>query len=212
MTEVRRDDYASMSARARALLEAGNSQDEVLRGCYGVPFPDETFAMAELIAEDKEPGNGLYTNRPWKLLIPLDRGGPPAEPTPLIDGDEKRVFGLDSSLVPLMVLYGEYYEYGGVMLCYRLEELEARRSTIFGFQSDLSDGAVAKRYGDSLAAVLHASFADSVRRLEKEYASPNNRGAGSLDKFELDGERKNLACVDELIRRVAERKRPKLVP
>ena len=200
-----------MAAYARTLLEAGNSVHEVLRACYGVPFPDETFVLAQLIAENKEP-DGLYTNRPWKLLIPLDRGGPPAAPAPLIDEDERRVFALDSSLVPLMVLSGDYYEFGGTMLCYRLEELAAGRSTILGFQADLKDGAVAKRYGDSLATVIHADAADTVRRLEKEYSSPYNQGAGSLDKYELDCAREDLACAAELIQRVVQYRRPKLVP
>lgn len=208
---VRRDDYVSMATFARALVAAGKSQDDVLRDCYGVAFPDETFVIASLIAEDQAPG-GHYTNRPWKLLVPIERGGPPAQPAPLMDGEERRVFVLDASLVPLMILHGDYYEYGGAMLCYRVDELAAGRSTIFGFQRDLNDGSVARHYGDSLAAVLLASAADRVTRLETEYASPNNRGAGSLDEPELEGGRANLKRVQELIRRVAERKRPKLVP
>lgn len=159
-----------MATFARRLLEAGKSQYEVLEACYGVPFPEETFALAELIAEGREP-SALY------------------------------------------ILRGDFYEYAGVMLCYRLDDLAAGLSTIWGFQSDLmDDAAVAQQYGDSLAAVIHADCADTVRRVEKEYASPYNRGAGSLDKAELDGAREDLACAAELIRRTAERRRPRLVP
>lgn len=74
--EVRHDDYASMAALARACAEAGKTADETLRACYGVTFPEETFAIASLIVEGREPG-GRYTNRPWKLMIPLERGGRP---------------------------------------------------------------------------------------------------------------------------------------
>ncbi len=208
---VRRDDYVSMAAFARALLETGKSQDDVLRACYGVPFPDEALVIAELIAEDREP-RGRYTNRPWKLLISIERGGPPAEPAAFIDEEERRVFVLDAALVPLMMLRSDYYDYGGSMLCYRLDELDAGRSTVFGLQRDLKDGSVAKPCGESLGAALLASAAARVTRLEAEYASPYNRGAGSVDEPEVNGARAGLERVEELIRRTAERKRPKLVP
>jgi hypothetical protein len=206
---IDRNDYRAMAAHARSLLEAGKSQEDVLRSCYGVEFPAETFALAEMIAEGREP-NVVYTNLPWNLLIPLDHGGPPGEPDDLMESQERRVSKLDPSLVPLLILYGNHYERGGAMLCYRLEELAAGRSTIFGFQRALPDG-VAKLYGDSLAAVIRASDADRLQRLENEFASPGNYGGGALDIHELEDARENLATADELIRRVAERRRPKLV-
>ncbi|MEO7096850.1 MAG: hypothetical protein ABI175_26565 [Polyangiales bacterium] len=202
-------DYVAMATLARRLLEAGKSQSEVLEACYGVRFPEEVFALAELVAEGREP-SALYNYLPWNLLIPLERGGPPTDLE--ADDVEPRVFALDPSLVPLMILRGDFYEYAGAMICYRLDELAAGRTTIWGFQSDLMDDAVAKQYGDSIAAVIHAECADTVRRLENEYVSPYNRGAGSLDRAELDGARDNLARAEELIRRTAARRRPKLVP
>lgn len=207
----RRDDYVAMATFARRLHEEGKSPSDVLEACYGAPFPEETLALAELIAEHREP-NALYRALPWGLLIPLERGGPPAE---LEHADDAipRVFSLDPSLVPLLTLRGNFYEHAGVLLCYRLEDLAAERSTVWGFQRDLLDDfAVAKRYGDSLGTVIHAPCADTVRRLEAEYASPYNRGAGSLDRHELDGARNDLARAEELLRRTAERRRPKLVP
>jgi hypothetical protein len=41
---------------------------------------------------------------------------------------------------------------------------------------------VPARYGDSLVIVLHEHFAHALRRLQTEYDSPYNRGAGSTDE------------------------------
>ncbi|MBL9017611.1 MAG: hypothetical protein JNL83_25705 [Myxococcales bacterium] len=199
-----------MAARARALMESGARPDEVLHACYGVWFPEELFAFAELYAEDKEPNTRLV-NRPFNLIVPLDRGGPPAA-VDIFDELERRVYQLDPTLVPLMHVYGDFYEHGGTMVSYRLSDLAEGRSTIWGLQGDLlDDAAVATRLGDSLGEVLRADAADRLQHLEAEWASPYNYGAGSLDKCELDEGRENLAACEELIRRTAERRRPRLV-
>ena len=64
------NDYASMAQLARSLLEAGKSNDEILRACYGVPFPAETLVLAEMMRDDAEPA-GSFLTRPWALLTPL---------------------------------------------------------------------------------------------------------------------------------------------
>lgn len=190
-----------MAGRARQLLDAGNAPAEVLRVCYGVDFPAEFFVLSAMEAVDEAP-SALFCLRPWSLIVPLDRGGPPAEPNAL-DDDQVRVSELDPSAIALLILSGEDYRHGGQLLCYRREDLIAGRSTIIGFRRELEAGTRGRVVGDSLAAVIREHYADNVRNLEIEYASPHNRGAGTLDDFELDGARQNLACAEEFARRAA---------
>jgi hypothetical protein len=129
-----------------------------------------------------------------------------------LDEDQARVAQLDPTAIALMTLSGNNYKHGGYLLCYQRSELAVGRSTVVGFRRALADGTTARRRGDSLATVILEHYADNVRRVENEYNSPYNRGAGSVDRYELEGARENLVLAEELVRRVADRRRPKLVP
>ena len=107
-------------------------------------------------------------------------------------------------MIALVRLYGGG-RHGGQLLCYRREELAAGRSTIFGLPEALPDGCVAERSGDSLGEVLREHQEARVRSAEAEYASPSNRGAGSIDAEEVEGTRQGLVRVDDLLTLTAER-------
>lgn len=197
-----RDNYASMARLARALYGTGLGPREVLRECYGVTFPDEVFVLAEgglwrlhLLA--------LFTNQPWQLALPPDRGGPAATPDGMVDMELRFLAG-DPDLMPLVRIPAADPGREDRVVCYRLSELRAGRSTVFRlFES--SDAEDALGCGGSLLEVLHAEHTASVRRLEKEQRSPLNWGAGSVDE-ELDQAYESLERVEELQRRVAERR------
>jgi hypothetical protein len=197
MRAAARRDYDSMAALARALHGAGRAAPEVLRACYGVAFPDELFALAAARAADRAPP-ALYTNQPWKLAIPLTSGGPPPR-SPAIDELEQAALALDPDLIPLLILEGPDFVHGSALLCYRLSELRAGRATIIGLPRDVDGASPPRRHGDSLLGVLHEHFADAVRRLDKEFQGPYNRGAGALDEVELRGAHADLARIDALV-------------
>ncbi|MFD8282227.1 hypothetical protein ACFV47_23945 [Streptomyces solisilvae] len=200
--EAARDDYASMARLARALFGMGLGPHEVLHQCYGVAFPQEVFIIAEgglwrlrLLA--------LFTNQPWQLAVPPDRGGPAAEPDGLID-TELRLLAGDLDLMPLVRIPAADPGREDRIVCYRLGELRAGRSTVFRlFESSAAEDALA--CGGSLLEVLHTEHTASVRRLEKELRSPSNWGAGSVDDDEVDRAYASLERVEELQRQVAER-------
>lgn len=193
-----RDDYGSMSALARALHGRGVGARDVLRDCYGVRWPDELFAIAEAREQGRDPPM-LYTNQPWNLAIPLDRGGPAAE-APAIGKIERQVLAHDPALVPLVVLQDPDYRHGDSVVCYRLDELAAGRATAFGLRLFFPRHAAPERYGDSLVAVMRDHFGDAVRRLERELAGPRNRGAGSIDERDVAAARTWLAEVEDIAR------------
>lgn len=193
-----------MARLARTLLEQGKSNEEVLRACYGVPFPAETFALARMNAENAEPPVS-FTSRPWDLIIALDRGGPPPQPN-LLDEDQATVTAIDSGLIALMFLQGDSL-HGGSLLCYRRDELAAKRSTVFALARheleaglstltlarELREGWGPERAGDSLVAVLREHFADGVERIE----------AGSAAQSDVDAAHARLQRVEDLATVVA---------
>ncbi|MGW0880224.1 hypothetical protein [Streptomyces sp. NPDC002671] len=199
--EAARDDYASMARLARALYGTGLGPHEVLRECYGVAFPDEVFVIVEgglwrlhLLA--------LFTSQPWQLAVPPDRGGPAAKPAGLTDTELLLLTG-DPDLMPLIRIPAADIGREDRIVCYRLSELRAGRSTVFRlFES--SDAEDALCCGASLLEVLHTEHARSVRRLEKELRSPSSWGADSVDD-EVDRAYESLERVEELQRQVAER-------
>lgn len=201
--EASRGDYPSMVRRARALYDDGLEPREVLRRCYGVDFPEEVFVIADDDPLDLDLG-GDFTNQPWNLAVPPSRGGPVPEPDSL-DKTERRIFALDPDLVPLMRLLDADADHGGSIVCYRLSELEAGRSTIFGIWWRVEPGDQARRYGDSLLSVLHEYHADIHRRLAARLDELSNRGAGSVDAEEVDEAWTAVEQVEELQRAVAAR-------
>ena len=201
--EASRGDYASMARLARALYEAGLGPREVLARCYGVDFPEEVFVLAE--AGPLELHLAMeFTNQPWELAIPPARRGPAAEPD-VLDDLERRIFARDPDLVPLGLVIDTDSRWVEHVLCYRLVEVAAGRSTVFGTGSDLAPRDDVVRCGDSLLEVLHEVHVDALRGLERKWGHPSNRGSGSIELSDLTEARKLIERVEELQRTAAAR-------
>lgn len=216
--EASREDYASMARLARALYASGLGPREVLREAYGTDFPDEVFVLV---------GAGLssldllayFTPQPWQLAVPPERdgpgedgseqGGPEEVPGPLAE-TELLVLALDPGLLPLAQIPAATSAGDDRVVCYRIEELRAGRTTVHCLRaapypySELRD-TEAVRCGDSLLEVLYEVHADDLRRLEEELRQPWNRGAGSVDPGEVEQARASLELIEELRRRAAGR-------
>ncbi|MFI0777442.1 hypothetical protein [Streptomyces sp. NPDC021212] len=201
--EASRDDYASMARLARALYENGAGPREVLRECYGVPFPEEVFAVVDaglwsldLLAD--------FTNQPWELAVPPRLGGPVEVPDAMA-AVESLLLARDPDLLPLLEIPAAHPGEGRRIVCYRLEELRAGRPTVFCLTAEAYPGTgvredEAVRCGDSMLAVLYDEHAASLRSLEEEWNSPWNVGAGSVAGSEVEQARASLARVEELWR------------
>ncbi|WP_432968497.1 ankyrin repeat domain-containing protein [Dactylosporangium sp. CA-233914] len=213
-----RGDYESMSRLARALYAAGNGPRDVLAECFGTAYPEEFFVIADAGPYQTLPGTG--TNLPWELAVPLERGGPVLRPAMTTWRAERRIHDWDPDLVPLVALYADdrvdhgarkrrpRVPHGDLMLCYRLSELAAGRSTVVGvpWRSAEEGGPLSVRAcGDSLLTVLH-EYATAVHRLDEwEIVQPWNRGAGSIDDLEVEMSAELVEQIEELRQRVAER-------
>jgi hypothetical protein len=201
--EASRGDYASMARLARALYEAGQGPREVLRGCYEVEFPDELFAILEA-GSRALPLMWVYTNQPWELAVPPDRGGPrPAAHR--LDDVEQRILARDPDLMPLGLILSSQSRWAGSVLCYRLGELGAGRTAVFGIARDVAAEDQVVRCGASLLEVLLEHHADVLSGLEREWRDPSNFGAGSVDLEELAEVRSLVERIEELRRQVASR-------
>lgn len=203
-----RDDYASMARLARALYGNGLCAHEVLRECYGVAFPEEVFVVVDaglwsldLLA--------YFTNQPWELAVLPERGGPANLPDSLAD-IESLLLTRDPDLLPLLQIPAAQAGEDDRIVCYRLEELRAGRSTVFCLaveaypSTGLREGEPV-RCGDSMLAVLREEHAASVRSLEEEWNSQGNVGAGSVSGDEIMQARASLEMVEEL-QRTADRR------
>jgi len=206
--EASRNDYRSMARLARALYESGETVRRVLRECYGVEFPEELLAIVDARARRRAP-HAQFTNQPWRLAVPLGQGGPAPEPHGL-EVIEQRTFAVDPALVPLLVLRNPDSVHGNSLLCYRLDELAAGRSTVIGLRAFWYRDSVAipEPYGDSLVGVLHEHFAENAHRLERELDSPSNRGAGSIDPTYVSDAQGALARVEDIERQLAAARSP----
>lgn len=178
-----RDDYRSMARLAKALYERGANPREVLQSCFGVALPEEFFLIAELGPQAlKLPAR--FTNQPWKLAIPLDRGGPPPTPNAM-DKTERGVIARDDTLIPLARLLNPDARHGGSIICYHLKELLSGRSTIVGRKVRTDPEGDTVRYGDSLLTVLHEHYSNTREQLHQQMRRPSNRGAGAVDEAEV---------------------------
>ncbi|MCQ8190684.1 hypothetical protein [Streptomyces rugosispiralis] len=206
--EASREDYASMARLARALYASGLGSREVLREAYGTGFPEEVFVLV---------GAGLstldllayFTHQPWQLAVPPEQGGPQEVPGPLAE-TEQLVLALDPGLLPLVQIPAATSAGDDRIVCYRFEELRAGLPTAFSLRaepypySELRD-TEAVRCGESLLAVLDEVHADDVRRLEGELHQPWNRGAGSVDRGEVEQAHASLELVRRLRRQATGR-------
>lgn len=197
-----RDDYASTARLARALYAAGLGPREVVRDCYdGVGFPEEFFVLADAgpVSLDLMV---RFTGVPWRLAVPPDRGGVPERPDPAAD-TVRRVFARDPDLVPLFVAVNNDVRHGGRVHCYRLTELRAGRTSVFGVGEAVEAHTGIERSGDSLLGVLeehHTRYADW---LEEQMRDPDSIRSDAIDE-ELVAEIRESAEVVARLRRTAE--------
>ncbi|MGW1365092.1 hypothetical protein ACWCQP_47930 [Streptomyces chartreusis] len=203
-TEASRDDYASMTRLAWALYGSGLGPREVLRVCYGVSFPEELFVVVDaglwsldLLA--------YFTNQPWQLAVSPDRGGPWDTPDVMAD-TEAVILARDPDLMPLLQIPAADAADEDRIICYRLTELRAGRSTVFSLEADAYPTTGVREgdavlCGESMLAVLYEEHSFSLSSLEEEWNSPWNLGAGSVSGHEVAAARASLERVDDLRRR-----------
>jgi hypothetical protein len=197
--EAARDDYPSMARLAQALYETGLSPREVLRECYGVEFPDEFFVLRE--ADPELPF--YFTNQPANLAIPLDRGGPPLTDDPM-SNRERAVRARDPDLVPLVLCLNNYVRFGGMLLCYRLSELAAGRTTVFGIEYYATPDSQITRCADSLLAALHEHLAANAYWTEQERRrTAGHSGGSTVDDEEVEMAHEMVGEIEELRRQVS---------
>jgi hypothetical protein len=157
--QASRADLASMARLALALHADGLRQRDVIRECYGVDFPDEFFA----IAADLPLAGEWPSSFAWQVAVPPARGGALEQPYRW-NYTELALYARDPDLVPLLSLYDLNTNYGGQQLCYRLSELAAGRSAVFGVDTVEPDEAT--WCGSSLLDVLLAYHSEILARLE----------------------------------------------
>ncbi|MFI2224553.1 hypothetical protein [Streptomyces fradiae] len=195
--EAARNDYGSMVRLARGLYAAGFGPRQVLRTCYGADFPEEVFVLAEgglwrpdLLAR--------FTNQPWQLAVPPEHDGTQETPSSLVR-TELRLLAEDPDLLPLLRIPAAAPGKDDRIICYRLGELRAGRSTVFRLFGRGS-ARDALECGDCVLDVLVAEHAAYVRALERQRDDPSNWGAGSVDDVEVEEAHEGLEEVRELRR------------
>jgi hypothetical protein len=199
--EASRGDYASMARLASALYAQGLGPREVLRECYGVGLPEELFVIAG--ARRTSPRLLAYfTNQPWALCEPLDRGGPRPSALKLTGAWESKLFARDPDLVPLMVLIGHGAGLSDTTVCYRLTRLRAGSSAVFGIKENADLGEPVVPVGESLLAALLAHHIGYLRHKEWIIQQPWERGAGAYNQRDVDEAAQLVRRVEELQRQL----------
>ncbi|WP_154814500.1 hypothetical protein [Actinophytocola xinjiangensis] len=199
-TEAAGRDYPAMARLARALHENGLTTGQVLRECYGVPFPRELIVIA-----DADPYTlrllSMWTNQPWRLTTPPSRGGPAAEPD-TNDPMERHFRAFDPDLLPLLFLIrpGIDVTDDELVVCYRLTELAAGRSTIYGAPMEPTDPDQVVRRADSLLAMLHQHHTAYLDELEEELAKSYRLEADYVDEDEIEEIRRRIRQLEDFQR------------
>ncbi|MEN0062737.1 MAG: hypothetical protein AAGA48_11345 [Myxococcota bacterium] len=190
-----RHDFDAMVELVEALAKAGRSRRQALDEAYGATFPDEFFAIAKARTRDRAP-RGRYSNLPWQLVADA-----PRHDATFPQGLEDAARSVDPDLIPLLMIGGIDYVYGGSLLCYRLDELRDGRSTLFGFHyKSIPPYSEATKYGESLIAVLLDHCRDEYGGLESEIDVPYRRAAGAADASDLERSHDRLARVEAIYR------------
>ncbi len=196
-----------MARLARALYEKDLSPQEVLKECYGVRFPPEFFVVAAAGPYSLDLLT-MFTNQPWQLAVPLSRGGP-AEKADSMEPTERKLFALDSDLVPLVRLLGHGAGSQGdnLILCYRLTELSAGRATVFDVREKARRPNETARRGESLLTVLHEHHEQDLRQVRWQQEQPGNWRAGSVDEEQVAESKEMLDLIEALQREASGRER-----
>jgi hypothetical protein len=190
-----RGDSASLVRLAKALYEQGVGIREVLRECYGADFPAEFYATAGERAR-RPPLLVTFTTLPWQLVSP-GNSSPPSEEL------EKRIFTREPDLVPLVRLIGSRTTRGRPVICYRLSELQAGRTAVFGIKATATTRDPITRRGESLLDVLRTHHDDVLQHMEGLLDQPWNRGFGAEDEKAVAEVRSLLERIEELQRQAA---------
>lgn len=165
----------------------GLERRALLRTCYGVDFPEETF-----VALDLDPDKATSNLLPWVLVRP------DFAPSPAWLELWERVFAHDPLLVPLDRKWDDF-------LCYRLDELAVGRTTVFSVDDHELGPQPTERVGESYLAVHHARAVNAAAHAEAEWRSPYNQGAGSIDREEVDWRHSVVAQHETLLRELEQR-------
>ncbi|MDP9794307.1 hypothetical protein J2S43_002819 [Catenuloplanes nepalensis] len=200
---VSRGDYSAMADLARRLYAAGLGTREVVRGCYGVEFPEEFHAVFEVPADVGLVVN--YTYLPWQLLVPPSRGGPALSASLILGDAERRLFARDPDLVPLMSLMAAGTTLKSDIIGYRLSWLRERRTDVWGVADTAEPEDPIVHVGGSLVEVLRRYHAEHLEFYAEIYARPDNRGFGAVRESMVDEARRALARVEAIGRRAAGR-------
>ncbi|MFI0418831.1 hypothetical protein [Spongiactinospora sp. 9N601] len=189
---------------AEALYAQGLSPAEVLRQCYGVDFPTEFFLIVREGLRYSRP-LAAFTKLPWSLGVPPGEE-PPYSLALLTEGAVRRIFVRDPDLVPLVRLTDLVNTPERPMICYRLTELQAGSTAVFRVKVTAASHDEIVRCGESLLAVLRATYAERLRHMEWVVDQPSNRGFGAMDQQMVDDARALLERVEGLRRGVEERR------
>ncbi|MFJ8251165.1 hypothetical protein [Streptomyces sp. NPDC094466] len=194
-----RADYSSMAALALGCYRNGFHPRQVITECYDVEFPGELFILAET---DRDDTDLLleFTNQPWELATPPERGGPSESPYET-DEMERKIFEADADLVPLVRLLGVRARRGGSLICYRLSELSQGRSDVFEIKRGAAPGGPVTRCGDSLLEILLEHHTEAHETLQTQRNSESNFGFGMVEEDEVAEARDLVEQVLELRRR-----------
>jgi hypothetical protein len=193
-----RSNFDSLVPWARRLLAEGKLIGEVMQAIYGVALPTEVHALDRAYARGfKLP---LYrTFHPWELLALADPLHTERKPAPWEREQEEHAYTQNPSVLPLMSLQAADAVYDDYVLGYDLDELRKGNTVVLGHQGDIPpEGAKFEVIGTSLLGVMHEWMSDHLRMVEAQYKSPMNRGAGSIERRDVDRVAGMLKAIEQL--------------
>lgn len=204
------EDRPSAVRRAGELYARGAEPRDVLRACHGVDFPEEFLLIAESWTEVLW-DLGEFDTLAWILAAPPVRDCPP-----FYEEEWAAVQEQYPRLLPLGHLYGAQVmerrapgpSYGEAFLCYDLDELRDGRATVLGLRRGAAGTYRLTRFGDSLVEVLHGHVMDRHAQLDAQLDHSSNRGAGSVDREEVEEAWALVEAVRDLRRALAAREAP----
>ncbi|WP_411084764.1 hypothetical protein [Streptomyces sp. cmx-18-6] len=192
-----------MFTQAHLLHERGLTSGQVLLNCYGVPFPFEIF----ILNESGKLANRFpvdFTNQPWKLISSQVKDSAQVHLSSMAKL-EQVILDRDPDLVPLALLVDSSALHGGKLVCYRLTELSAGRSTVYSLPRCLPPDTDAVRAGESFLSVMHEHHASVHDQWQRRLDSVSNRGDGSMDEGTVAEARAWLNDIEDLQQQVVQR-------
>ena len=193
-----RGDPQSLIPWARRLYEQGKTREQVVREIYGVDFPAEVY----LLRDSDGPYLPLrWLNQPWRIMTPLEQGGPEVIVNPWSDRKLINAYAQAPHVALLMVLREGDATHGDSVIGYDLDELRAGRSTVVGLLDQVEvpeSGAEFQGFGPSLLQVLHEWLTDQHRLLTRRLTLESNRGAGSITDEDVEEAAQRIRFIEGL--------------